>query len=138
MAWGKSGRLLAMVNRDIGPPSSPDLNPMDYGMCRAVERKPCAKPHPNVESLKVSVEKDWDEMSQYSVRMTCATFRSRLEAMLAVKGILRYKLVQGPEIQYSCKNLSWILCFFLLNLGNLENISHWTFFSRTETSVVAF
>ena len=34
------------------PPNSIDLNPLDYSVWRILEEKACAKPHPNVESLK--------------------------------------------------------------------------------------
>jgi len=68
------------------PPSSPDLNPLDYGIWGNVERKACAAPHPNVASLKAAVEQEWTNMSEDFVVKTCRAFRPRLEAMIAAKG----------------------------------------------------
>ena len=67
-------------------PSSPDLNPLDYGVWGEIETKACASPHPNVQSLKAAVEREWDNMSIHFVKKTCVAFRPRIEAMLEAEG----------------------------------------------------
>ena len=37
------------------PPSSPDLNPLDYAIWGALERRACATPHINVDVLKDTI-----------------------------------------------------------------------------------
>uniref|UniRef100_A0A914CKA3 DDE-1 domain-containing protein n=1 Tax=Acrobeloides nanus TaxID=290746 RepID=A0A914CKA3_9BILA len=45
------------------PPSSPDLNLLDYVVWSILEEKACAKPHTTVESLKRALIKAWDKIS---------------------------------------------------------------------------
>ncbi|QQP42560.1 Putative transposable element, partial [Caligus rogercresseyi] len=68
------------------PPSSPDVAPLDYGIWGFVESKACATPHPSVDALKASVEKEWADMSEHYVRKVCRAFRPRLEAMVSAEG----------------------------------------------------
>ena len=68
------------------PPSSPDLAPLDFGIWGYVESKACAVPHPSVDALKVSVEKEWAAMSEDHVRKVCHALRPRLEARVAANG----------------------------------------------------
>ena len=68
------------------PPSSPDCNPLDYGIWGAVERKACATPHPNVNSLKAAVEEEWSIMTEDFIVKTCKAFRPRIEAMIKAEG----------------------------------------------------
>ncbi|QQP57556.1 Putative transposable element [Caligus rogercresseyi] len=68
------------------PPSSPDVAPLDYGIWGFVESKACATPHPSVDALKTSVEKEWADMSEHYVRKVCRAFRPRLEAMVSAEG----------------------------------------------------
>ena len=68
------------------PPSSPDLNPLDFGIWGNVERKACSTPHPNVESLKAAVEKEWADMDEDFIKKTCQAFRPRIEAMIKAEG----------------------------------------------------
>ena len=73
--WGK----------EIWPPSSPDLNPMDFGMWSISERKACAKSVPNVETLKRNLIKKWDEISAEDVRAVTDSAASRLRAVVAAR-----------------------------------------------------
>ncbi|QQP37282.1 Putative transposable element [Caligus rogercresseyi] len=68
------------------PPSSPDVAPLDYGIWGFVESKACATPHPSVDALKASVEKEWADMSEHYVRKVCRAFRPRFEAMVSAEG----------------------------------------------------
>ena len=68
------------------PPSSPDCAPLDYGIWGFIESKACATPHPNVDSLKASVEREWAEMPEDYVIKVCRAFRPRVEAMVECDG----------------------------------------------------
>ncbi len=71
---------------EMWPPSSPDLNPLDYAVWGEIERKACATPHKNVAALKVKVEEEWAAMSGEFLVKSCQAFRPRIEAMLAMEG----------------------------------------------------
>ena len=51
-----------------------------------VESNVCATPHPSVEALKASVEREWAAMSEDYVWKVCGAFRPRLEAMVSADG----------------------------------------------------
>jgi transposase len=78
-----------MVNfwpKDFWPPSSPDLNPLDFFWWGAIESKCNATPHPNVDSLKASIAKVWAEYPDVSIQRAFTSLRPRLEAVIAAKG----------------------------------------------------
>ena len=68
------------------PPSSPDCNPLDYGIWGIVERRACATPHLSVDALKAAVDAQWHEMSEDFIQNTCKSFRLRIEAMVEAMG----------------------------------------------------
>nr|pir hypothetical protein F26H9.3 - Caenorhabditis elegans [Caenorhabditis elegans] len=68
------------------PPSSPDLNPMDYSVWSVLEAEACSKPHRNIDSLKDSLKKAWDELDINYLRATVDSFPRRLEACVAANG----------------------------------------------------
>ena len=70
----------------LWPPSSPDLNPLDFACWGVIERRACAIPHRNIDELKVSVEREWSAMSDEFVQSSCAAFRPRIESVIKAKG----------------------------------------------------
>jgi hypothetical protein len=72
--------------KEIWPPNSPDLNPLDYSIWAYVARKACRQPHGNIESLQKSIRSAWRSMSPSYIRATCTRFRPRLEAVVANEG----------------------------------------------------
>lgn len=72
--------------KELWPPSSPDLNPMDFGIWSILERKACATNHKGLESLKRALVKCWDEISSETVRATCSQVPSRLRSVIRAKG----------------------------------------------------
>ena len=84
-AWCKDN-LADFWSWTIWPPSSPDLNPMDFATWGAVESKACSSPHPSVDAMKASVELEWTNMSVDFVKSSCSKFRPRLEALLEAEG----------------------------------------------------
>ena len=50
------------------PPSSPDLNPLDYCIWGVLEARVNAIRHKNLESLRASIRREWDRLSMEIVR----------------------------------------------------------------------
>ena len=68
------------------PPSSPDLNPMDFGIWSMLEHKACATSHKNIDALKHLLEKSWNEISPETLYVTCSQVIDRLRCMICAKG----------------------------------------------------
>uniref|UniRef100_A0A914DP55 Transposase n=1 Tax=Acrobeloides nanus TaxID=290746 RepID=A0A914DP55_9BILA len=68
------------------PPNSPDLNPLDYAIWSILEEKACAKPHPNVESLKRALKKAWNEITLDTLIKIVDNFPKRLKACIDANG----------------------------------------------------
>ena len=68
------------------PPYSPDLNPMDYSIWSILETKACAKTQTNIESLKASLKREWDEIPQETLRAAVEAFPRKLNAVTQKKG----------------------------------------------------
>jgi inhibitor of nuclear factor kappa-B kinase subunit alpha len=58
------------------PASSPDLNPLDYGLWSILEQKACAINHSSVSHLKKSLTKAWEEIPLETVRATIDQWRN--------------------------------------------------------------
>ena len=52
---------------DLWPPSSPDLNPMDFGIWSILEQNACAKSHKNVDMLKCKLVKCWKQIDTKTI-----------------------------------------------------------------------
>ena len=57
-AWLKEN--MEFWPKDFWPPSSPDLNPLDYSIWAYVQAKACERSHPSVGALKASITKAWN------------------------------------------------------------------------------
>jgi inhibitor of nuclear factor kappa-B kinase subunit alpha len=68
------------------PASSPDLNPLDYGIWSILEQKACAINHSSVSQLKRSLTKAWEEIPVETVRATISQWRTRLGKCVRSKG----------------------------------------------------
>ena len=55
-------------SKDIWPPQSPDLNPLDYSVWAHIENKACKVRHSNTEELKSSVGHAWASMRKDYIR----------------------------------------------------------------------
>ena len=78
--------LDAFWTKDMWPPQSPDLNPLDYSIWATVEDSACNKPHSSVAALERSIRKCWTQMEDSYIRITCQAFRRRLQAVIEVNG----------------------------------------------------
>lgn len=68
------------------PPSSPDLNPLDYGIWAHVEATACSKRLPSIEALRSAIRTAWTRMSESFVSATCRSFRRRLQRVVDTDG----------------------------------------------------
>ena len=83
--WLRS-KNINFISKNEWPPSSPDLNPLDYSVWANLETRACAKPHKNVESLKNSLLHEWQKIPQEELRKSIQEFRPRLQAVVGKKG----------------------------------------------------
>uniref|UniRef100_A0A0K2TN17 Uncharacterized protein n=1 Tax=Lepeophtheirus salmonis TaxID=72036 RepID=A0A0K2TN17_LEPSM len=51
-------------HKDMWPSSSPDLNPLDFAVWGTLERETNWTSHPNVDSLKATIVKEWNNLSE--------------------------------------------------------------------------
>ena len=72
--------------KELWPPQSQDLNPLDYSVWWQIERSACATRHPNVGALKAGVDKEWGKMDKAYLINVCKAFRTRLEVVIEAKG----------------------------------------------------
>lgn len=69
------------------PPSSPDLNPLDYCVWGVMEERVNATIHRSLKSFKAAIEKEWDRLPLIYVRAAIAAWRSRLRKVVKRKGL---------------------------------------------------
>ena len=68
------------------PPSSPDLNVMDFAIWGILARKACERPHKNLDSLKRSLIKAWNDIDPDMIRACSANAHKRFEAVVEAEG----------------------------------------------------
>ncbi|EYB95147.1 hypothetical protein Y032_0163g3483 [Ancylostoma ceylanicum] len=68
------------------PPSSPDLNPLDYGIWGILEAKVSTKSYSSVAALKAALMKAWNEISDDVLMSTCDSAMKRLRLCCSLKG----------------------------------------------------
>ena len=61
-------------SKEVWPPSSPDLNPMDFCVWSLLEADACASSHVSVGALKSSLEKAWAKIPQETLRKAAEGF----------------------------------------------------------------
>ena len=72
--------------KDMWPPNSPDINPLDYSVWGTLDSKVRATPHSSIDSLKASIIREWDNMTSDYIVKSCKRFRHRVEAIVAAGG----------------------------------------------------
>lgn len=74
------------ISKEEWPPSSPDLNPMDYSLWSILEADACSVPCQNIQVLKRKLSKCWDEISLEVVRAAIDAFPKRLRSVVKARG----------------------------------------------------
>lgn len=68
------------------PPSSPDLNPLDFCIWGTLEPRVNAKQHRSLESMKRALVREWDKLSMKTVRAAIDKWETRLNAIVQKDG----------------------------------------------------
>ena len=58
-------------DKDMWPPSSLDLNPMDFAIWSILETDVCATPHSSTANLKRTLQTAWSNLDESAVRRSC-------------------------------------------------------------------
>ena len=74
------------ITAEEWPPYSPDCNPLDYSIWGILEAKACATAHRSIESLKKSLIRAWDDISEETLRAVVNQFPKRLTASIKADG----------------------------------------------------
>ena len=72
--------------KEIWPPCSPDLNPMDFSVWSILEAKVCGKTHHSVDDLKQSLLRAWQKIPQEQLRVSAEDLRRKLQAVIKSNG----------------------------------------------------
>ena len=72
------GEFYVFWSKEFWPPSTPDLNPMDFEVWSILEHKACATSHKNIDALKHSLEKSCNKIFPETLRATCSQVIDRL------------------------------------------------------------
>ncbi|QQP53588.1 Transposable element tcb2 transposase [Caligus rogercresseyi] len=78
---------------EVWPPSSPDLNPLDFFVWGVAERDTNRSPHSTKQSLINSITEVFANFDRESVVNACSRVRSRLEEVVDAKGDSFVKLI---------------------------------------------
>jgi hypothetical protein len=81
-----------LVSKDCWPPSSPDLNPLDYFVWGYLGTHTNRSAHTTKASLITSIKENFASMDKAMVAKTCVAFRGRVEAVIKVDGAFVSKM----------------------------------------------
>ena len=68
------------------PPSSPDLNPLDYGIWSILKKDVYSVKIQNMAHLKRRIRKCWNDLPHETINRTIDRFRARVRKMISVDG----------------------------------------------------
>ncbi|KAI6650052.1 hypothetical protein LOD99_10524 [Oopsacas minuta] len=74
------------ISKEEWPPSSPDLNPMDFSLWSILETNACTTSHKSIKSLKTSLPREWAKIPQEKLRAAVESVPKRLRAVIKKKG----------------------------------------------------
>ena len=74
------------ISKEEWPPSSPDLNALDYSLWSILENEACSTPCQNIEALKKKLTKCWDKIPLDVVRAAIDDFPKRLCSVVKARG----------------------------------------------------
>ena len=69
------------------PPNSPDLNPVDYAICGALQEKVYRRrKFTTVEQLKLAIIEEWRNLGQRFIESSINKWRQRLQRVVEKQG----------------------------------------------------
>jgi hypothetical protein len=72
--------------REVWPPGSHDINPLDYLKCGVSRRGINRSSHTKNQSLITTIKEFFSNIPREATKMACNRFRPRLEKVVAVIG----------------------------------------------------
>ena len=72
--------------KELWPPSSPDLNLMDFAVWSILESNACSSYHPSARSLKAKLKHCWDTIIPGTIHASCNQVTDRLRHVVEAKG----------------------------------------------------
>ena len=85
LAWQEK-HCYDFVTKDKWPPSSPDLNPMDYFFWGILENQTNQRPHTTKASLITSIKEQCISIDREMMKKACGSFRTRIERVIEAEG----------------------------------------------------
>lgn len=74
------------ISKDEWPPSSPDLNPMDYSIWSALQARVDARQPRSLDQLRQVIQQQWDALPLEIVRNSVTSWRDRLRQCVKASG----------------------------------------------------
>ena len=71
--------------KELWPPSSPDLNPLDFCVWCILEKEACVTAHTYTEALKKSLKRKWATIPEQTFRTAVKSFSRGLECIIEAK-----------------------------------------------------
>ena len=65
---------------------SPDFKPLDYVTWGVLENKTNATFHPNIGLFKISIEEEWNKISEEFIMKACISFRRCVNTIIEKNG----------------------------------------------------
>ena len=94
--------ILRFWSKEMWPPCSPDLNPIDFSVWSILEAKVFGKIHHSVDNLKQSLLRAWQEIPQEQLRASAEDVRRRLQAVIKSNGAISNKIILFALYRLSC------------------------------------
>lgn len=74
------------IKKDDWPPSSPDLNPLDFSIWPILSSKVNAQAHSSVDSLKQAIIQAFNELDQETINRAIDSWPKRLDRVIEAQG----------------------------------------------------
>jgi hypothetical protein len=72
--------------KDLWPPHSPDLSPLDFGVFGHLKAKLSGRAYKNKEEIRRAVSAEWRKLDPEFIWKTCTAFRSCIEKVIDANG----------------------------------------------------
>jgi transposase len=83
--WCKDN-LPDFIAKDEWPPRSPDLNPLDYSIWSILLSRACNRPHPDLQSLRSALEREWEALGAETLERIVDDFPRRVDECIEAEG----------------------------------------------------
>jgi transposase len=84
-AWCRAN-LPNFITKDEWPPSSPDLNPLDFSVWGMLEPMVSERQHTSIDAFKRALIREWKKLPMSMVRAAIGSWHKRLEAVVTRDG----------------------------------------------------